>query len=388
MKKKCVALALSFILLVSICCPIYATELTEVSMEIHSAVEDVVKREYDTVEIVNDEEWIQLDDVAGNSYAFFVPLKSNNVISGYSVASYLDGRIIVLKTASGEKAAYLATTIIQLASNSDVARIIYEFPDAFLADYYGTYYKICITGDLELVDAEDYTRVDSNYLRTISSDYESEIQPREEIVYGVLSDSTIGRFVPIPKENGGYYYGGYQAWLTDEGVSKFFADRSCGVTAAANMMYYMATHDPGKAALYTQNGLTKSKFSSFQRTLYNYLTPSLAGIPTATNMISGIRDYARSRGVTLTLMTSPTNWTHSTVLNYMKTGLNVNSPVLMLNWNSPIPDLVAHWVTVTRIYGDNVSMYMVASTWGEQVTYDFNTWVNGSSVYKSVFYFV
>lgn len=76
------------------------------------------------------------------------------------------------------------------------------------------------------------------------------------------------------------------------------------------------------------------------------------------------------------------------VLNYMRTGLNAESPVLVLNWNSPIADLDWHWVTVTKIYGDNVSMYMVTSNWGERETYDFNTWVNGSSVYKGTIYFV
>jgi len=177
--------------------------------------------------------------------------------------------------------------------------------------------------------------------------------------------------------------------LTEQGVSQFYANRSCGVTAAANVMYYMATHISGKSALYNQTGsLTKAKFNAFQRSVYDYLNPSIIGVPTLNSMINGVVDYAASRGVTLTPITSPASWTHSNVLNYMRTGLNAESPVLVLNWNSPIADLDWHWVTVTKIYGDNVSMYMVTSNWGERETYDFNTWVNGSSVYKGTIYFV
>ena len=134
--------------------------------------------------------------------------------------------------------------------------------------------------------------------------------------------------------------------------------------------------------------LTKAKFNAFQRSVYDYLNPSIIGVPTLNSMINGVVDYAASRGVTLTPITSPASWTHSNVLNYMRTGLNAESPVLVLNWNSPIADLDWHWVTVTKIYGDNVSMYMVTSNWGERETYDFNTWVNGSSVYKGTIYFV
>lgn len=39
------------------------------------------------------------------------------------------------------------------------------------------------------------------------------------------------------------------------------------------------------------------------------------------------------------------------------------------------------------IYADNASMYMVTSNWGARETYDFNTWVDGSSIYRDAIYF-
>ena len=60
--------------------------------------------------------------------------------------------------------------------------------------------------------------------------------------------------------------------MTEQGVSRFYANRSCGVTTAANVMYYMATHISGKSALYNQTGsLTKAKFNAFQKSVYEYL---------------------------------------------------------------------------------------------------------------------
>ena len=385
--KKRISMVLALVMAFSLCCPAYAASDIAKNSSLVSVVQDVVTREHGDMVVTSRAEWLPLEDVSGAEYAYFIPLKSDDSIKGYSVVSHVGGSSKVLKTASGPVSSELAAAVIRTAADSDVARIIYEFPNAFLAEKNNSYYKICTSGSLELVNAEDYNKTNAAYFT--SANAANQNQTREEITYGELDDRTVGRFVPIPKGNNDYYYGGYQDWLTELGISQFYADRSCGVTAAANMMYYMATHVPGKSALYNQSSsLTKAKFNAFQRSVYDYLNPSIVGVPFLSNMINGVVNYAASRNVTLTPITSPAAWTHSNVLNYMKTGLNAESPVLVLNWNSPIPDLELHWVTVTKIYGDNVSMYMVTSNWGERETYDFNTWVDGSSFNKGVIYFV
>lgn len=386
MKKK-MSMLLALIMVFSLCCPAYAASDTAKNNALASAVQDVVTREHGDMVVASRVDWLPLEDVSGTEYAYFIPLKSGDSINGYSVISHVGNSNKVLKTASGPVSSELATAIIRTAADNDVARIIYEFPDAFLAEKNNSFYKICTSGSLESVNAEDYNKTNASYFTSAS--VASQNQTREKITYGELDDRTVGRFIPIPDGNGGYYYGGYQAWLTEQGVSQFYANRSCGVTATANVMYYMATHVSGKSALYNQTGsLTKSKFNAFQRSVYDYLNPSVIGVPTLNAMINGMVDYAESRNVTLTPITSPASWTHSNVRNYMSAGLNAESPVLVLNWNSPIADLDWHWVTVTKLYGDNVSMYMVTSNWGERETYDFNTWVDGNSVYKGTIYFV
>ena len=386
MKKK-MSMLLALVMVFSLCCPAYAASDTAKDNTLISTVQDVVTREHGDMLVASRVDWLPLEDISGTEYAYFIPLKSGDTINGYSVVSHVGSSNKVLKTASGPVSSGLAVAIIRTASDNDVARIIYEFPSAFLAEKNNSYYKICTSGTLNPVNAEDYNKTNAAYFTSASEANQN--QTREEITYGELDDCTVGSFIPIPASNGGYYYGGYQDWLTEQGVSQFYANRSCGVTAAANVMYYMATHISGKSALYNQTGsLTKAKFNAFQRSVYDYLNPSIIGVPTLNSMINGVVDYAASRGVTLTPITSPASWTHSNVLNYMRTGLNAESPVLVLNWNSPIADLDWHWVTVTKIYGDNVSMYMVTSNWGERETYDFNTWVNGSSVYKGTIYFV
>lgn len=349
-------------------------------------------REYDGLDVAKFSEWLPLEDVNGIEYGYFIPLKSEGIVDGYAVVSYIGGENKVLKTASGSVPAALASTIIQTASDGFTEGIVYEFPDAFLANRGGEFFKICMNGTMESVEKEDYNVANAEYYlqasQTDKIERARQITPREEISYGQLDDCTIGKFIPIPKGSNSYYYGGYQGWLTDEGVETYYADRSCGVTAAANAMYYMATHITGKAALYNQTGtLTKAKFNAFQKSIYDYLNPSTIGIPTISAMKDNLLFYAKMQGVTLTAVTAPTNWTHDTVLDFIKTGLNAESPVLIINWNSPIEDLVTHWVTITKIYADNASMYMVTSNWGARETYDFNTWVDGSSIYKNAIYF-
>lgn len=392
MIKKNLSLLLAIALLFSICCPAHAVFSDASGVAVTSALNEIITREYLSLEIADRSEWLSLEDINGSDFAFFIPLKRGNVIGGYSVVSHIGGVPRVLKTAFGSASEGLAAAIILTESNGNTNRIIYDFPDAFLAECDGKYYKICTTGDLELANVREYGTITAEFFKeanqTSQKDADCQVQLREEITYAQLDDSAVGAFIPIPK-TGGYYYGGQQQWLTDEGVSQFYANRSCGVTAAANVLYYMATHVSGKSALYNQTGsLTKAKFSAFQKTIFNYLDPSIFGIPFESEMAVRVVNYAGARGVSLSAVNTPATWTQNSILTYMQTGLNAESPILVLNWNSPISGLTRHWVTVTKIYADNVSMYMVTSNWGDRVTYDFSTWVNSSSVNKAALYFV
>lgn len=158
MKKK-MSMLLALIMVFSLCCPAYAASDTAKNNALASAVQDVVTREHGDMVVASRVDWLPLEDVSGTEYAYFIPLKSGDSINGYSVISHVGSSNKVLKTASGPVSSELATAIIRTAADNDVARIIYEFPDAFLAEKNNSFYKICTSGSLESVNAEDYNKV-------------------------------------------------------------------------------------------------------------------------------------------------------------------------------------------------------------------------------------
>ena len=220
----------------------------------------------------------------------------------------------------------------------------------------------------------------------------------KDTVYGSLINWESGKFVPVVDvATGRTYYGGHQRWLLDEGVSKFYSDRSCGVTAITNMLVYLAQNRPEKVRLFGKNHnietdanaqrIKKSDYSALQKSVYNRILPAIWGVPTVTTITFRVQKFALERGVTLKVFKYSKVWTEENVKAFIASGLNKNCPVLLLTWNSVIPDLKLHWITVTRLYETETGTKMVTSNWGNMQTYDFNTWVNGSSLYRGVVYF-
>lgn len=331
---------------------------------------------------VNQDQWILLEDMQGTEYAYFVPLSdATSIITGYSVVSFVGGNR-TLTTAIGENASMLAENIINATDTADA--MIYEFPNAFICNNNGLYYKICMDGEMEVIS--DPSTYESSVVSFLSSSIASNASTRATTVYGSLDNWDSGDFVPVSVSNG-YYYGGYQGWLTEQEVSEFYANRSCGVTAAANMLYYMSENVSGMSDLYTRSGISKSQFNAFQKDVYEYLSPAIWGIPTLDTMIDRVEEFASAQGVSLSATRSSDSWTEANVRDYIADGLNGESPVLLLTWNSPIEDLTMHWVTITRIYNAGAGTKIITSNWAEKQTYDFATWVNGSSIYKGVIYF-
>ena len=385
--KKVICAILGIAMLFSMNMTVFAasmpTEDSRLSTEMENAVESDITSLSEAGN-ANLSDRIALRDMNGTLYAYFVPIveSSLNAVSGYSVVSTI-GAPKTLTTAVGNNAASLASAIIRESASAD--EMIYEFPNAFIKKSSGNYYKICIDGTLDQIsNPAEYESNTAEFLATESS---QTVATRATITYGQLDNWDSGDFLPITESNGSYYYGGYQGWLTSEGISQFYADRSCGVTAAANMLCYMADNVSGMSDLYTQSGISKAQFNAFQRDVYDYLSPAIWGVPTLDALIDGVEDYATDQGVDLTATRSSASWTETNVRSYIAGGLNKESPVLLLTWNSPIADLSMHWVTITRIYDGGSGVKLVTSNWAEKQTYDFSTWVNGSSLYKGVIYF-
>ncbi len=183
---------------------------------------------------------------------------------------------------------------------------------------------------------------------------------------------------------------GDQDWLSDkEYVSKYYSDRACGVTAAANVAQYMAAMISGKSNLYQYSDVSKNNYTSFMNDIYQYLSPAVYGIPGIKTMQSGMQNYASSKGVSLSSVLSNESWSKENTISYIRDGLSQKCPVLMITWNSKIPNLETNWLTITNIYrtygGSNM---FVCSNWGGRIEYNYDVWFDDYwGLYKGLLYF-
>lgn len=363
--------------------------VTQRAEELTPIIEKALKGEFESARVGESSTWILLYDVELTPYAFFVPLYNQaEELVGYSVVSDINGINVVLATCEGSGASDYASYVIEASnecSRGDV--IVYVFPDAFFVGSANTFDKINLSGNrIEVTNMSEYDAETTYLLAENANEIYTEPQRAITYVYGSLDNWDYGGFVPV-SVTGGVYYGGYQGWLTDEGVSSFWADRACGLTAAANALHYMSQNVSGKSDLYTKSGITKTQFSAFQKQLYDYcLSPAIWGIPNWSTLKSKVEEWADYRNVSLSGVEDNSTWNTTNVRNYIATGLNAERPVLLQTWNSPIENLSWHWVTVTRIYLDG-TVKILTSNWAGKAEYDFATWCNSSSLYKSVLYF-
>ena len=400
MLQKKLALVLTLVMLVT-CIPASALAFSEKVNDhadvLVSRMETSLSNEFKDAHAGDYSFWIPLYDMNDVQYAVFVPLyDEQELLMGYSVMSDINNINVVLVSSTGAGAKALAENILLVASEEHAQYLVYEFPEAFFTKRGDQYYQISFVG--EPVAVVDSLKFSTGTVDMLLTQYATPARDKTDqtravtTVYGSLTNWDYNGFVPVTV-SGGVYYGGYQGWLTDEGITQFYADRSCGVTAAANMMHYMAKNVSGKSKLYTKPDTSKANFSKYQKDVFNYLNPAVWGIPTLSVLEWGVLDYAAACGVSLSAYWNNATWNEPAVRNYIAGGLNQNRPVLLLTWNSPIPNLEWHWVTVTRIYLDNTyapspdTTKILTSNWGGKTEYDFLTWVNGSSLYKGVLYF-
>lgn len=331
-------------------------------------------------------EWLELFDSNGIRYAHLVKLyDSIGQVEGFSIISDINNK--VLMTATGDNFAELIKSITEIVGKQKGQyQLIYEFPHGFYIKNDKEIRQIYLYGKTYIKEEIPANTLDT--VEFLQSQPQNQPVALASTVYGQLNNWDLFDFVPVQLDGtNSYYYGGYQGWLEDEGVSEFFANRSCGVTAASNMFQYMSDNVSGMSNLYTRSSMLKSEFSKFQKDVYEYINPAIWGIPGLDTMIEKVKEFASSRGVTLNENLSSATWNETNVRDYIAGGLNNERPVLLITWNSVIPDLTNHWVTVTKIYGSPGSTTMVTSNWGGKVEYDFSLWVQGSSLYKGVIYF-
>lgn len=183
------------------------------------------------------------------------------------------------------------------------------------------------------------------------------------------------------------FNGGYQHWLyTEQFKSEFWANRSCGVVAAANTAYYLTEHH--NMNLYDQGTLNIANFTGFINELFEFVRPFLLGIPTLTNMNRGFLKFARSKGEFNLKSRIHKNFNDKTeTIRFISNALKKNYPIMMLNWNSDIRRLKYHWVTIIGYFKDESEEYILISNWGHVEKIQMDQLFKDKSIYKGLIYF-
>jgi hypothetical protein len=185
------------------------------------------------------------------------------------------------------------------------------------------------------------------------------------------------------------YYGGFQKWLYTEKVkSKFWANRSCGITAASNIIVHMSMYKPRLRSLYPYSSLSKENFIRIMKELFYYIKPTVMGIPTTGKMERGLKSFAKSKETILESRSLTMSKDIDATIRFIKQGLKMNSPVLMVTWNSKIANLRYHWVTITGYMKDiDGQNYIITSNWGEKELFSLDNLIKDNSLYRGLVYF-
>ena len=197
-----------------------------------------------------------------------------------------------------------------------------------------------------------------------------------------LIHSKVGEFVPVTTKKG-LYYGGYQNALGELGVSKFYRDRSCVVTAFTNVYLYL--YHPGEK-------FSLEEYNHYHYDFYKKIRPHINGVPTAKALNYRVNRIRRDRNLTLNahIMQEYLVRRHTTEekLAFINEALRKNCPVIFINWMSKNVKVLAHH-GVTIIECNDMGDYheLVISSWGNVYKINFEIFDKQIKSYSGLIYF-
>ena len=197
-----------------------------------------------------------------------------------------------------------------------------------------------------------------------------------------LKRSKLGEFVPVVRKNK-ILFGGYQNMLKDMGVSKFYRDRSCVVTAFTNIYLY----------LFRKNEkFSYDEFNDYQYWFFKVLKPKIYGIPTARLLDFKVNRIRKSYHLNLHshLPEDLPIKRHSMeeIANFIMDALKKDLPVIFFNWLSNSVDVMKHHgVTITEINKKEDDYILTPSSWGEVYKVSLKKFLNQPRTYTGFIYF-
>lgn len=197
-----------------------------------------------------------------------------------------------------------------------------------------------------------------------------------------LKNSDFGLFVPV-KSPKSLHYGGYQNALSEMGVSKFYRDRSCVVTAFTNAYLYM---------YHPKENFTLSEYNAFHYDFYKKIRPHINGVPTAKALNHRVNRIRRDRGLRLDGKILQEFFFNKRPIEekiaFINEGLRKNCPVIFINWMSKdIKVMRHHGVTITECNDMGDYHELVISSWGRVYKINFEIFDRQMRSYSGLVYF-
>ena len=188
-------------------------------------------------------------------------------------------------------------------------------------------------------------------------------------------------FVPVIRDSE-KYYGGHQEWLKHEGLSKFFRDRACVVTAFTNTFFYLFRKGPVDFHYYNK----------VQYEFYKRLRPKANGVPTAKSLLKRIDIINHALDLNLSYRLLEGNMIKkislTQMISFINDGLAHDTPVILINWLSKDIDVMSHHgLCITEMNEKAGKHQIVVSSWGRRHSFYLEDFYNQQRTYTGMIYF-
>ncbi len=183
------------------------------------------------------------------------------------------------------------------------------------------------------------------------------------------------KFLKIYSENG-VFYGGDQDWF----LLKRQKLNGCGPIAITNSIIYILKMADEK--------LTKEEYIELATEIYIILNPSPIGLLSFNKIIDRVLSLNKRFNINLGYRVIKFNNNYYEYLEFIKSGLALDLPVLSLNLNFNFrKSFYWHWVSITGLFEDKDGVKISVSSWGRRYILDFNEYFKSLMPGSGMIYF-
>ncbi|MDO5047635.1 MAG: hypothetical protein Q4D88_03705 [Anaerococcus sp.] len=198
-----------------------------------------------------------------------------------------------------------------------------------------------------------------------------------------LTRSSYKEFVPVI-DGQKTYYGGFQNSLEPMGVSKFYRDRSCVVTAFTNVYFYL---------FHKERSIDIDTYNHYQYYFFRRLRPFVNGVATVGRLDRRLKLVREDMGLKLRSKRLVDNSIFKNPLAkklaFIEEALAMDTPPILINWLSRDIRLMRnHGVCITELNKLGPKHEVVVSSWGRQYRFYLEDFDKQARTYTGLIYFI